>query len=203
MQNHFGYFFDPFSERFDPSFYPRLIGSKKIQWSDRFGKVHKKTYKIDIKRHKKYRKVPKMYSRICSCCPWRTSPSTCCSLPWASSAWAGSSTDTARDLPTFPDPFPEERGRSRSKTSFYELTAGPGPSRDRPFLRARVPSPEDGSAFGLSFFPSPHGREGHTRAFFAAGEKLVVIPPLRCYSFTVKSIEESSAGPPEILRPRS
>ena len=103
----------------------------------------------------------------------------------------------------FADPFPEERGRSRSKTSFYELTAGPDPSRDRPFLRARVPSPEDGSAFGLSFFPSPHGREGHTRAFFAAGEKLVVIPPLRCYSFTVKSIEESSAGPPEILRPRS
>ena len=41
MQNHFGAFADPFSERFDPSFYPRLIGSKKIQWSDRFGKVHK------------------------------------------------------------------------------------------------------------------------------------------------------------------
>ena len=124
-----------------------------------------KTYKIDIKRHKKYQKVPKMNSRTCSCYPWRMSPLTCCSLPWASSAWAGSSTDAARDLPAFPDPFPEQRGRSRPKPSFYELTADPGPSRDRPFLHIRIPA--SGAAFPLGppFFYAPREREGHTRFF--------------------------------------
>jgi hypothetical protein len=32
-------------------------------------------------------------------------------------------------------------------------TADPGPSRDRPFPRARISAPEEGFLFGLSFFP--------------------------------------------------